>query len=194
MKRTSAARTTRTPTRGARLTATLGAILAVAWVAWAPGAARAQDASQREALEPRADTSAKATRAAGGTAPAADTPTGRKPAATAGPDAASQHRSAADHVDLDTTTVTGNQELPKVMYIVPWKKSDIGDLAGKPLNSLLDEVLAPVDRDVFRREVRYYEGVKAAAAPGAPAPGASAPGAPAPGAAAPGEAGRRVEK
>jgi hypothetical protein len=67
---------------------------------------------------------------------------------------------ATDRVDLDTTTVTGNQELPKVMYIVPWKKSDIGDLAGKPMNSLLDEVLAPVDRDVFRREVRYYDAVK----------------------------------
>ncbi len=63
-------------------------------------------------------------------------------------------------MELDTTTVTGNQELPKVMYIVPWKKSDIGDLAGKPMNSLLDEVLAPVDRDVFRREVRYYDAVK----------------------------------
>jgi hypothetical protein len=69
-------------------------------------------------------------------------------------------------LDLGSSTVTGNQELPKVMYIVPWKKSDIGDLAGKPMNSLLDEVLAPVDRDVFRREVRYYDAVKADAAPG----------------------------
>lgn len=90
------------------------------------------------------------------------------PARTVRPrNAASQHgASAADHVDLDTTIVTGNQELPKVMYIVPWKKSDIGDIAGRPMNSLLDEVLAPVDRDVFRREVRYYDAVKAGAAPG----------------------------
>jgi hypothetical protein len=66
-----------------------------------------------------------------------------------------------DRVDLDTTTVTGNRELPKVMYVVPWKKSDIGDLAGKPMNSLLDEVLAPVDRDVFRREVTYFHAVNA---------------------------------
>jgi hypothetical protein len=64
-----------------------------------------------------------------------------------------------DRVDLDTTTVTGNRELPKVMYVVPWKKSDIGELAGKPMNSLLDEVLAPVDRDVFRREVTYFHAV-----------------------------------
>jgi hypothetical protein len=35
---------------------------------------------------------------------------------------------AADRLDFGTTTVTGNRELPKVMYVVPWKKSDLGDL------------------------------------------------------------------
>ena len=79
-----------------------------------------------------------------------------------------------DRVDLDTTTITGNRELPKVMYVVPWKKSDIGDLAGKPMNSLLDEVLAPVDRDVFRREVTYFHAVNTPAGqnstPAAPPP------------------------
>ncbi len=49
--------------------------------------------------------------------------------------------------------MTGDREQPKVMYIVPWKKSDIGDLSGKPMNSLLDEALAPIDRDEFKREV-----------------------------------------
>jgi hypothetical protein len=57
--------------------------------------------------------------------------------------------------------VTGDREQPKVMYIVPWKRSDIGDLAGKPMNSLVDEILAPVDRDVFKREVVYYKAVQA---------------------------------
>jgi hypothetical protein len=47
------------------------------------------------------------------------------------------------------------------MYIVPWKRSDIGDLAGRPMNSLVDEILAPVDRDVFKREVVYYRAVQA---------------------------------
>jgi len=73
-------------------------------------------------------------------------------------------------VQLDATTVTGNQELPKVMYVVPWKKSDVGDLSGRPLNSLLDEILQPVDRDVFRREVTYYQAVKADAPNTDPAP------------------------
>jgi hypothetical protein len=65
-----------------------------------------------------------------------------------------------DHLQLDTTQITGNQELPKVLYIVPWKRSDLGDLLGKPANSLIDEVLQPVDRDVFKRENRYYDAVK----------------------------------
>jgi hypothetical protein len=80
----------------------------------------------------------------------------------------------SDRLDLDTTVVTGNRELPKVLYIVPWKKADIGELPAQPFNTLLDEVLTPVDRDVFRREVTYYEavtgGAREAAAPnGAPA-------------------------
>jgi hypothetical protein len=74
---------------------------------------------------------------------------------------------AEDRLQLDTTQITGNQELPKVLYIVPWKRSDLGDLLGKPANSLLDEVLQPVDRDVFKRENRYYDALKPDAGGGA---------------------------
>jgi len=82
---------------------------------------------------------------------------------------------AHDRIELDTTDITGNRELPKVLYIVPWKRSDLGDLVGRPANSLLDEVLAPVDRDVFKRENRYYDALKPDAT-GTPAPaGAAAP-------------------
>jgi hypothetical protein len=91
---------------------------------------------------------------------------------------------ALDRLELDTTQITGNRELPKVLYIVPWKRADLGDLVGKPVNSLLDEVLTPVDRDVFKRQNRYYralmpDGASAAAgATGSASDGAgAAPGA-----------------
>lgn len=62
---------------------------------------------------------------------------------------------AQDRADLDRTQIIGNRELPKVLYIVPWKKPLPGDLAGRPAGGVLDEALAPVDRDVFRRQIDY---------------------------------------
>jgi hypothetical protein len=62
---------------------------------------------------------------------------------------------AQDRAEIDRAQIIGNRELPKVLYIVPWKKPAPGDLSSRPLDSVLDEALAPVDRDVFRRQVRY---------------------------------------
>jgi hypothetical protein len=84
---------------------------------------------------------------------------------TSAPAAAPTRRAQNDRLDLDTTIVTGNRELPKVLYIVPWKKADLGDLPAQPFNTLLDEVLTPVDRDVFRREVTYYGVVSGGGSP-----------------------------
>jgi hypothetical protein len=61
-----------------------------------------------------------------------------------------------DSMELGRTEITGNQELPKVLYIVPWQKSDPGDLMGRPVNTLLDEVLAPIDREEFVRQVEFH--------------------------------------
>jgi len=135
-----------------------------------------------ESLEPRVDTSARPAvpgrdagaqaapageaAAAGGpapagrAAPAAPAPAAAASAATPAPAGQRGTRGVMDRLELDTTQITGNRELPKVLYIVPWKQSDLGDLMGRPANSLLDEVLAPVDRDVFRRENRYYDALQ----------------------------------
>ncbi|MGD0490341.1 MAG: hypothetical protein ABSC32_02235 [Steroidobacteraceae bacterium] len=157
----------------------------------APDTSVSHASAQSEAGEPRAVTSPSIPAAdpdvpraerrsqaatAGGKAEAA----GKEGAAkgeTAGKGAGKS--AAVDKLELQTATVTGDREQPKVMYIVPWKKSDIGDLSGKPMNSLLDEALAPVDRDEFKREVVYYHAVRADASKnGAAASGASAPAAP----------------
>lgn len=90
---------------------------------------------------------------------AADAPTPKtEPAKTEAKKPAAKD---TDRLTLESTTVTGNRELPKVLYIVPWKKADLGNLPGQPFNTLLDEALTPVDREVFRREVDYYQAIAA---------------------------------
>ena len=116
-------------------------------------------APQSEAGEPRANTSRPATPQSEAGEPRANT--SRPAAAPRSAAGTAQKPQGTDRLELGTATVTGDREQPKVMYIVPWKKSDIGDLAGKPMNSLVDEILAPVDRDVFKREVVYYKAVQA---------------------------------
>lgn len=76
---------------------------------------------------------------------------------------------AEDRADLERTQIIGNRELPKVLYIVPWKKPLPGELAGRPTVSVLDEALTPVDRDVFRRQMQYDAALHPAAAPAATA-------------------------
>lgn len=52
-------------------------------------------------------------------------------------------------------SILGNQEAPKSLVIVPWKSSEIGDSLG--FAALLDDSRRPVDKDVFMRELGYYE-------------------------------------
>lgn len=93
---------------------------------------------------------------AGPAASTASQPSAQQPAAQDG----AARRGNADRIELATTQITGNSELPRVMYVVPWKRPELGELGGRPAKSLLDEVLEPVDRDVFRRQNRYYEALR----------------------------------
>lgn len=80
---------------------------------------------------------------------------------------------AQDRAELERTQITGNRELPKVLYIVPWKKPLPGTLSGRPVASVLDEALAPIDRQVLQRQIDYHAQAAArSAAPASPAPAA----------------------
>jgi hypothetical protein len=64
-------------------------------------------------------------------------------------------KAAADAKTLAGISILGNQDSPKSLVIVPWKGSEIGDMPG--LSRLLDDSIQPVDKDVFMRELAYYE-------------------------------------
>lgn len=52
-------------------------------------------------------------------------------------------------------TIKGNQELPNVLYIVPWKKgvkNDVSPIQGR----IVEEVYGPTEMSVFKRRVRLY--------------------------------------
>lgn len=52
-------------------------------------------------------------------------------------------------------SIVGNDEAPKSLAIVPWKGSELGET----LNAIraLDAGRQPVDKDVFMRELDYYQ-------------------------------------
>lgn len=52
-------------------------------------------------------------------------------------------------------SILGNEETPKSLVIVPWKSSEMGDDIG--LSDMLDDRAQPVDKEVFLRELEYYE-------------------------------------
>jgi len=56
--------------------------------------------------------------------------------------------------ELSGMSIVGNDEAPKSLYIVPWKSSEVG--VETTLDTKLNENDAPVDRDVFKRQLGYY--------------------------------------
>lgn len=57
--------------------------------------------------------------------------------------------------ELSGMSIVGNDEAPKSLYIVPWKSSEIG--VESSLNMMLNEGDVPVDREVFKRQLEFYE-------------------------------------
>jgi hypothetical protein len=92
---------------------------------------------------------------------AQDAPT-QKPDAAVKPEKPAQSAATVDdgeaRADVKTLSgisILGNQEAPKSLVIVPWKSSEIGAMPG--LSRLLDDSVQPVDKEVFMRELDYYQ-------------------------------------
>jgi hypothetical protein len=65
--------------------------------------------------------------------------------------------SAAEEVkELSGISIIGNKEAPKSLYIVPWKNSQVG-VETSLTSGLLDESSKLIDKEVFMRELEFYE-------------------------------------
>ena len=56
---------------------------------------------------------------------------------------------------LSGMSILGNEEAPKSLVIVPWKSSELGDNIS--LSDTLGDRARPVDKEVFLRELKFYE-------------------------------------
>jgi hypothetical protein len=69
--------------------------------------------------------------------------------------AASQAAQPGDDVKMSGMSILGNEDAPKSLVLVPWKSSQLADMPS--VSRLLDSATQPVDKDVFMRELAYYE-------------------------------------
>jgi len=61
----------------------------------------------------------------------------------------------AETKKMSGMSIVGNEEAPKSLYIVPWKSSEIG--VQTTLDTMLSEDDVPVDREVFKRQIEFYQ-------------------------------------
>ena len=78
-------------------------------------------------------------------------------APTAGAEEPADQGKAGDKGEklISGMSIVGNDEAPKSLVIVPWKSSELADMLDVSKN--LDDGRQPLDRDVFMRELNYYE-------------------------------------
>ena len=76
---------------------------------------------------------------------------------------------AQDSLQLEGTAITGNKELPMVLYILPWKTVERFDIESPPIVSIMDQQLTPLDRATFKRTIHYHHAIYSTAEPVLPA-------------------------
>ena len=62
-----------------------------------------------------------------------------------------------DEIVTMSTTIVGNQEQPKVLYLVPWQPATDVTILSLPVTSLMSDVFDHVDREEHLREIQFVE-------------------------------------
>jgi hypothetical protein len=66
---------------------------------------------------------------------------------------------AEQRLEMEGTAIVGNKELPKVLYIVPWKSTETVNFPSPPIESIMEQTLKPLERNAFRRQIRYHSAI-----------------------------------
>ncbi|MDE2447663.1 MAG: hypothetical protein KGO22_01740 [Gammaproteobacteria bacterium] len=107
----------------------------------------ARAGATKSASSPGASTSANAGKSS-------DAQSGKPPQASSDKGTREDAQPSGD-VRMSGMSILGNEDAPKSLVIVPWKSAEIGKMPG--LSMLLDDAVRPVDKDVFLRELAYYQ-------------------------------------
>ena len=67
--------------------------------------------------------------------------------------------SAQERLQMEGTEITGNKELPRVLYIVPWKSAERFEISSPPITSIMDQKLTPIERAAFKRRIHYHDAI-----------------------------------
>lgn len=60
-------------------------------------------------------------------------------------------------LDLDATSIVGNRELPRIVYLMAWREAPKGDILEQSLENNHDHNMVGLERDVFKRQISYHE-------------------------------------
>jgi hypothetical protein len=66
---------------------------------------------------------------------------------------------AQQRIEMQGTEIVGNQELPRVLYIVPWQTAERFEIDSPPITSIIERRLTPLERAAFRRKVHYHQAI-----------------------------------
>ncbi len=69
----------------------------------------------------------------------------------------SQQSLAEQRLEMEGAAIFGNKESPNVLYVVPWRQAKRLTGMMPPEMTTMEELLVPLDRDVFRRRVDWYQ-------------------------------------
>ena len=60
-------------------------------------------------------------------------------------------------VTIEGTRIRGDQEVPTVMYLVPWQPPQVDELRAPEERLMVDQGLAPLERYEFQRFISYHQ-------------------------------------